>query len=34
VVRNRRRVAYVNTNLAALLHFVPGSELQGAKTVN
>jgi ABC-type uncharacterized transport system substrate-binding protein len=34
VVRNRRRVAYVNSNLAALLHFVPGPELQGAKIVN
>jgi ABC-type uncharacterized transport system substrate-binding protein len=34
VVRNRRRIAYVNTSLAAVLHFVPGPELSGAKTVN
>ena len=34
VVRNRRRVAYVNTTLAATLKFVPGPELSGAKTVN
>lgn len=34
VVRNRRRIAYVNTTLAAALRFVPGPELQGAKTVN
>jgi ABC-type uncharacterized transport system substrate-binding protein len=34
VVRNRRRIAYVNTRLAALLRFVPGPELQGAKKVN
>jgi ABC-type uncharacterized transport system substrate-binding protein len=33
VVRNRRRVAYVNTTLAATLKFVPGPELSGAKTV-
>jgi ABC-type uncharacterized transport system substrate-binding protein len=34
VVRNRRRIAYVNTTLAAVLHFVPGPELSGAKTVH
>lgn len=34
VVRNRRRVAYVNATLAALLRFVPGPELSGAKTVH
>ncbi len=34
VVRNRRRIAYVNTTLAATLRFVPGPGLQGAKTVN
>lgn len=34
VVRNRRRVAYVNATLAAALRFVPGPELSGAKTVN
>jgi ABC-type uncharacterized transport system substrate-binding protein len=34
VVRNRRRVAYVNATLAARLRFVPGPELAGAKIVH
>lgn len=33
VVRNRRRKAYLNPTLAAQLKFVPGPELEGAKTV-
>jgi ABC-type uncharacterized transport system substrate-binding protein len=33
VVRNRRRVAYVNAELAAAIHFVPGPELEGARPV-
>lgn len=34
VVRNRRRIAYLNKTLAAALKFVPGPELAGAKTVD
>ncbi len=33
VVRNRRRIAYVNATLAAAIHFVPGPELEGARPV-
>jgi ABC-type uncharacterized transport system substrate-binding protein len=34
VVRNRRRVTYLNPALAAKLKFVPGPELKGAKNVD
>jgi ABC-type uncharacterized transport system substrate-binding protein len=34
VVRNRRRVTYLNSALAAKLKFSPGSELKGAKIVD
>jgi hypothetical protein len=33
VVRNRRRIAYLNASLAAAIGFVPGPELQGARPV-
>jgi ABC-type uncharacterized transport system substrate-binding protein len=33
VVRNRRRIAYLNAPLAAAIGFVPGPELQGARPV-